>query len=527
MKNLLLVPSPAIWPVLEFEIDILQSAIDDGYRVTYIYCNGSYKSCIANKENPKDIFNPFICVRCKNKSSNALKLLTNQEKVNIIENNLNLNNLEFSKKIIDLKHEFRSNILIENKIKEIVDIDECDIYDSALSTLMTTLKDSKPDLEKHKRMLFDYLLEGLNAYYFYKDLLKNTFFDKIIIYNGRVSRYRPILRLCKKYNLSFEVLEYPEYSYDRYILTPNQYPHDFSNRSQILRKYADEFPLNTVEKIKIGKDLIEDSINHIEKHGIGIGNFVQDQKKNQLPDDWNPNLFNIAIFTSSDFENAGIPEYYNRLYNGSQFSTIQALRNLLPNDFHFIIRIHPNQKDKDLTSAKELEGLQSESITVVKANDIVDSYYLAMQSNLVITFGSQLSVESAYMGKQVIVFGNSNFESFNFTLNVGNDVLFASKAIKDFRYDKKLLLENYPQIKDEACLHMFARKNQGIIPKYLKKNSYYGGVFLIESQEKKILIDKRIFLVTKYLGAPFVLINIYLSSGIKKLLYTLIQLIKK
>ena len=200
---------------------------------------------------------------------------------------------------------------------------------------------------------------------------------------------------------------------------------------------------------------------------------------------------------------------------------------MLPNDFHFIIRIHPNQKDKDLTSAKELEGLQSESITVVKANDIVDSYYLAMQSNLVITFGSQLSVESAYMGKQVIVFGNSNFESFNFTLNVGNDVLFASKAIKDFRYDKKLLLENYPQIKDEACLHMFARKNQGIIPKYLKKNSYYGGVFLIESQEKKILIDKRIFLVTKYLGAPFVLINIYLSSGIKKLLYTLIQLIKK
>ena len=526
MKNLLLVPSPAIWPVLEFEIDILQSAISEGYRVTYIYCNGSYKSCIANKENPSDVFNPFLCKRCKNKSSNALKLLTKQDYVNIINNDLNFNNLDFMRKVKDLKKEFKSEMINVIKVKKIVDINDCDIYDSALSTLMTTLKDSKPDLVKHKRLFFDYLLEGLNAYYFYNDLFKKCFFDKIIIFNGRISRYRPILRLCKKYNLLFEVLEYPEYSYDRYILTPNQYPHDFSYRSKILRKFADEFPLDRNEKIKIGKDLIEDSINHIENHGIGIGNFVQDQKKNQLPDNWNSSFFNIVIFTSSDFENAGIPEYYNRLYNGSQFYTIKALRDLLPNDFHFIIRIHPNQKDKDLTAAKELENLQSENITVVKANDTVDSYYLAKQSNLIITFGSQLSVESAYMGKQVIVFGNSIFESFNFTLNVGKDILLASKVIKEFCYDKKLLIENHQYIKEEACLHMFARKNQGIIPNYLKKNSYYGGIFLINNQEKKILIDKRIYMISKYLGAPFVLLNIYLSGGFKKLIKTLIKFIK-
>ena len=526
MKNLLLVPSPAIWPVLEFEIDILQSAINEGYRVTYIYCNGSYKSCIANKENPSDLFNPFLCKRCKNKSSNALKLLTKQDNVNIIDNDLNFKNLDFTQKVTNLKKEFKSHTLNIKNIKKIVDVDDFDIYDSALSTLMTTLKDAMPDLVKHKRLLFDYLLEGLNAYYFYNDLFKNFFFDRIIIFNGRISRYRPILRLCKKYNLFFEVLEYPEYNYDRYILTPNQYPHDFSYRSKILRKFADEFPLDRSEKIKIGKDLIEDSINHIENHGIGIGNFVQDQKKNQLPDVWNSSFFNIVFFTSSDFENAGIPEYYNRLYNGSQFSTINALRDLLPNDFHFTVRIHPNQKDKDLTAAKELENLQSENITVVKANDIVDSYFLAMQSNLIITFGSQLSVESAYMGKQVIVFGNSNFDSFNFTLNVGNDVLLASKFIKEFCYEKKSFLENHQYIKEDACLHMFARKNQGIIPKYLKKNSYYGGVFLINNQEKKILIDKRIYLITKYLGAPIVLRNIFSSGGFKKLIKTLIQLIK-
>ena len=63
---------------------------------------------------------------------------------------------------------------------------------------------------------------------------------------------------------------------------------------------------------------------------------------------------------------------------------------------------------------------------------------------------------------------------------------------------------------------MFARKNQGTIPKYLKKNSYYGGIFKINNQEKKILINKRIYLITKYFGVPIVLYNLYKSKGCKE-----------
>jgi hypothetical protein len=526
MKNLLLVPSPAIWPVIEFEIDILQTAIDEGYNVTYVYCKGKYKSCIANKENSKDIFNPFICIRCKNKSLNALKMLSNPNKVSIIENNINDND-EINKKIIDLKEVFTSNVILEEKIKKIVDIDNCDIFDSALSTLMTTLKDSKPVLENNKKLFFDYLIEGLITYYFYDDLFKKNYYNKIIIYNGRVSRYRPILRLCKKYNLYFEVLEYPEYSFDRYILTPNQYPHDFSYRSKILRNFADEYPISKEEKIKSGKNLIEDSLNHIQNHGIGIGNFVFDQKQKELPINWDEKLFNITIYTSSDFENAGINEYYNQLYNGSQRSTIKALRSLLPNEFHITIRIHPNQKDKDLKSAQELESLQSNNITIVKAKDKVDSYYLAIRSDLIITFGSQLSVESAYLGKPVIVFGNSNFDSFNFTINVGKDIILASEHIKNIYHKKSPFLKNDELVKEEVCLHMFARKNQGTIPKYLKKNTYYGGVFLINGKEMSIKIDKHIYFFTKYLGAPIVLYNLYKSGGVVKIINLLTELLTK
>jgi hypothetical protein len=525
MNEILLVPSPAIWPVLEFEIDILQSALDQDYFVTYVFCNGDYGSCIANKENSNDLFNPFTCIRCKNKSRNALKLLTDQSKVNIIENNVDFKHSDYLQKATDLKCEIFSKEIREDKIKKIVDIDGCDIFDSALSTLMTTLKDSKPNLIKHKRLFLDYLLEGLKSYYFYSDLLKKQKFEKIIIFNGRVSRYRPIIRICKKYNIYFEVLEYPEYTFDRYILTPNQYPHDFSYRSQILRDFVDNSPINKNEKIKIGQALIEDSLNHIENHGIGIGNFVKHQKKNQLPHNWNANIFNIVVFTSSDFENAGIPEYYNKLFGGSQAATIKELRNLLPNEIHITVRIHPNQIDKDLVSAKTLESLQSNNITVIKASDKIDSYYLVKKGDIIITFGSQLSVESAYLGKSVIVFGNSNFESFNFTKNVGKDVLLASKYIKNLYFNNIPLFENIQESKNEACLHMFARKYQGVSPKYLQKNSYYGGKFLINGSQKQISIDKNIFILTKYLGAPIVLLNIYSQGGIKKVLNTLKSII--
>jgi hypothetical protein len=180
-----------------------------------------------------------------------------------------------------------------------------------------------------------------------------------------------------------------------------------------------------------------------------------------------------------------------------------------------------------LTSAKALEALQSKNITIVKAKDMVDSYNLAINSDIVITFGSQLSVESAFLGKPVMVFGNSNFESFNFTINVGKDVFLAAEYIKNHFYRNIVFFENNELVKEEACLHMFARKNQGIVPKYLQKNAYFGGTFMIDGKEKNINIDKQLFLITKYLGAPIVLYNLYKSGGFVRIKYLLKELFTK
>ena len=62
--------------MLEYEIDIIQRAIDENYQVTYLQCKGGLNSCVANREDSTDLFNPLKCLRCKSRVKNGLKLLT-------------------------------------------------------------------------------------------------------------------------------------------------------------------------------------------------------------------------------------------------------------------------------------------------------------------------------------------------------------------------------------------------------------------------------------------------------------------
>ena len=526
MKKLLLIPSPAIWPLFEYEIDLLQSAIDDNYEIYYSFCKSKYKSCIANKEKATHVFNPFLCQRCENRSTNGLKLLDPQSKVNLLINEKYINFDEFKIITNKVKLLLESNLINIKLIRNIVNIDNSDIYEAALSTLMTTLSDSEPDLRIHNSLFYEYIYEALDTHFFYKKYLKENLFDRIIIFNGRTSRYRPILRLCQNYKLDCEVLEYPELTFDRYLLTKNKYPHDFSNRSINFRNFIDNQTIERTTILNEGERLIKDSINQKENHGIGIINYVSDQLKNKLPENWDENRFNISFFTSSDYENAAIYEYYNDIPGGSQLATIKGLRNLLPNKIKFNIRIHPNLKFKDLNAVAKIENLESENINIIRAKDQIDSYYLALKSNVIITFGSQLSIESAFLGKQVIVFGNSYYSAFNFSKNLNN---FNDAAILISNLFEKGInfFDDYNKVKEEACLAMFARKYEGTQTKYLKKDSYYGGKFLINGNESRITINRNIYIITKYLGAPIVLYNLYKTGGFVKILTLLKDLLTK
>ena len=501
--------------MLEYEIDIIQRAIDDGFYITYLQCNGGLKSCIANKEKSTDLYNPFKCMRCKSRVFNGLRLVSDFSKINIIHfSNFDADTKRIEKK---LKTEFKRKKLNFEKIKEIVNVENSDIFDSAISTLMSTLEDSNPKINCHKKLFFDYLVEGVNSHFTFKRVVKSKLFEKVVIFNGRVSRYRPALRLAQKLNLNVFLSEYPEFDYSTYALTPKKYSHDYNHRSRIFRKIADQKSNHSLnDKISIGRKVLEDSLNQNSKHGKFIDpEFVRLQKRNMMPSNWDDNKFNIVFFTSSDYEMAGIPEYIKNLPLGSQANSIQKIRELLNIDhYEIFVRVHPNQKDKDLSAANKLYNINQVGLNVLHAKSNVDSYSLAKNANLVITFGSQLSVESAYLGKYVVVLGSNMYSSFKLckTIYSINKLIEIINNLKNEIYsdfpDKKLRIK-------EACLLMYARKNDGVKPKYLSRKSYFGGKIKINNTENEISYSKNIHLITKYLGFPILIANEYRKKGFK------------
>jgi hypothetical protein len=521
MKNLLIFSSPGIWPMLEYEIDIIQRAIDENYDVTYLQCKGGLNSCVANKENPTDLFNHFKCVRCKSRVKNGLKLIKNKSRLNIVDFPIiEQNTLEVQKK---LKFEFKKRHLDLNKIQKVVDIENIDIFDSAISTLMSTLKDSMPNLESHRVLFYNYLLEGIYSLFTFKKIVNNNKFEKIIIFNGRISRYRPALRAAQKLKLNVFLSEYPEFDFSTYALTPKNYSHDFNHRSKILREIADQkAKLSKELKIIIGRQIIEDSLNQNNNYGNFINpDFVELQQKNILPAAWDKAKFNIVFFTSSDYEMAGIPEYLCKLPEGSQADSIKKIRASLDKDtYNITVRVHPNQKNKDLKAANKLYEIENYGLNVIHATSNVDSYTLAKKADIVITFGSILSVESAFLGKFVIVLGSNIYSSFNFCKTCYS-IKNAVEVIKNL---KKNISSDFLDLNtriEEACLHMYARKNDGVTPKYLSRNTYTGGKIKIEDNETEILASRSIYIITKYLGLPIVLYNLYKSKGLKDVLLSI------
>ena len=523
MRNLLIFSSPGIWPMLEYEIDIIQRAIDENYQVTYLQCKGGLNSCVANREDSTDLFNPLKCLRCKSRVKNGLKLLTDKSRIKIIDFPLiSQTVLQIEKK---LKFQFEQSNLDLQKIKDIVDVENIDIFDSGVSTLMSTLKDSYPDLHANRDLFYDYLIEGVNSFFSIKQLFRITNFEKIIIFNGRISRYRPALRLAQKLNLNVFLLEYPEFDFSAYSLIPKKYSHDFNHRSILLRAKADEGSAYSKElKINIGKKIIEDSLSQNNIHGIFINpEYVKHQQKNVLPELWKKNKFNIVFFTSSDFEMAGVPEYLNQLPEGSQAGSIRKIRDFLDKErFSITVRVHPNQKNKDLTAANILYNLESDGLNIINAESNVDSYALAKQANVVITFGSQLSVESAYLGKYVIVLGGNMYSSFKFcktVYSIENAVQIIHNLEKNIYND----FSDFNSRIEEVSLHMYARKYLGVPPKYLNRNTYTGGMIKINNKETIVLESKIIHIITKYFGLPFVLTNEFKKGGMQRIFKLLLK----
>jgi len=258
------------------------------------------------------------------------------------------------------------------------------------SFIITYTRDSNPRLRKYKHLIHNLSLTYQQIFYFLHKIDISSDYNEIWLWNGRSFHERAVVEFFKEklVDVKFMELGGDGIDQDRWILLDNS-PHDrVMNQKHILNHFNySEKNLSEIQKWFTSQ--------HSGGSNIYSKKFIMD-----------PNLKIdgklFVFFSSSDDEVAAISSDWESAW-GNQINAVNKLIEFFEGkpEYNLIIRVHPNQKNKSKNDKKIWSSLKSKTsnITIYGFDSKVDSYQLLSLANGVITYGSTLGIEAAYLKK--------------------------------------------------------------------------------------------------------------------------------
>ena len=149
-SSVLMLPAFGVWPMYEFELDIIAQHLDNDVSVTLLVCRGESSMCNANQKLKKR-----ICLECQSRVQSGIKWL---ESYNNFYTKDYYSITPSQQEEIDNIHSKQSSMTNKNDYSY-WDVDGLDINSGAYSTLQTTTRQFKPDINLFKD-LYHELLKG-------------------------------------------------------------------------------------------------------------------------------------------------------------------------------------------------------------------------------------------------------------------------------------------------------------------------------------------------------------------------------
>ncbi|KAA6232072.1 hypothetical protein FP507_02365 [Chlorobium phaeovibrioides] len=518
MDTVLIHTATGLWPMLEYELDIVQRELDCGNRVIFMYCRGSVGVCPANPPRSGQARKQRYCLECQSRVKSGLKWLEPGDgRLEAVEYDQYTHTEEDSIQLLMDKLD-RSDRSVAT-IKRMVNFEGVDVFEASYSTLMTHIRDSELNLEYHWNSLKQLLRVGISSYYSASSHIAYYAPDRVYIYNGRISRYRPLMRLVQRQEKELFVYEYPGRDYLHYSLTRGTYPHDIGNTSKQLQ----ELFLKTVPDPVIVKNEAETwFLNRSQRKLDGPQKLFLDSKLVHMKDDhslpvWDKSVFNLVFFVSSQDELGGIEENVTDL----PFGQVEAIKRIMEEfpEIHCYVRIHPNLAGVEKGFVGNLFNLaRFQGVTVIAPESPVSSYALVNAADLVLVFASTIGVEAAFQKKPVISVGKSSYGYFKCTATVRTDKdlmrLIHGAVNGDF--------SGFPSEAkryEGACAFAWAQLHFGEKPEYLERDSYFGGYMVRNGEKKEIKASGWIQVINRLVDAPPKLvrgIKVFFSDPIKR-----------
>lgn len=489
-----------LWPMLEYELDIAKRELVAGNQVVLLTCRGDVTACEANKLCGKTTMSKSRrrCVECVSRVDNGIAWLgPHADRVTVKSHRQltpsQLSSIDTIMAQLDLR-------LDAVAIAACINIDGVDIFEAALSTLVSDIKVAKPDLVEHAVHFTFQIRTALENYYSSLNIIADTKPSQVYLYNGRFSKYRPMLRVANRLGIRIKTYEYPYLGFERYVTIDGDYPHNIKNTGKQIRQVIATSGAAEVAQIRTGHDLLTERVSGAsQKEQPMIPTYNYWQTAGRLGT-WSERDHNIVFFVSSEHEYCAIKEV-TATHPYDQISAIQTiLDNARKSVLH--VRIHPNLHGRDPHFFDRLNALHGhDRLSIIPAKSSIDTYTLMKMADLVVSYGSTTGIEAAYLGKPVITVGTSFYEEFAATAttytHAGLVRLLASAEAGDYA--------GFPEVAErhsEACKFWYAFVHFGQQPRYLSRQSYFGG-FMIDQDDSKAIRPKRwIFVMNRLLDLP-------------------------
>ena len=349
-----------------------------------------------------------------------------------------------------------------------------------VSSLISYYKDNNFDPRKNKKKVSNLLFSSAIILERAELLIKNKVYNKIITCNGRFANSYPIVLLAKKFKT--KLLRHERGSdFNMYEI----YDDDIHDYGYIRRRIKQYWKKKSLNAIKIANSYFT---NRVEKKIIGrdIGvSFVKLQKKNFLSIKKNKNEKLLVFYTASDYEYSSFTHDYNQEVAFNKFLKIA----LKIKNTKIVIRVHPQRHNQNNYEDLKWRKYASEKVLVIDSKDKTDSYELMRIADVIITYSSNIILETAYWGKKSISLGD------NMMYSDCKSII----TVKNYSKLKKIITSNSFLVgrnKKKYCYPVaYYFQTFGKKFRYYKAQNFYEGYFLgevLDWKPKIIIILKKL-----------------------------------
>ena len=433
------------------ELEIIQRHLDDNDTVVHLHCDAVQSACDYNPEHSAS-----KCRKCIRVCREGLALLSAAVPT--------LSFLDLSPADREEMARIPKTFSTEADLRGFR-IDNFDIGWAVLSSVISSIRDPKPDLSRYADLIHRFMYAALTVYRSVQHYLDRHGVDRVYVFNGRLASCRAVLRACQSRNVTCLIHE-RGCDLQHYELYRDTMPVDIAYVESEIAAYWDKAAADPKRD--------ETGIRFFTERARGqVQNwysFVTSQREGLLPEDWDPGKTNLVIFNSSEDEFAAIgDEWRNPLYPTQRDGLRRIIGSLggWKENFHVYLRIHPNLRTVDNEDTRGVLRLSAPFLTVIPPDSPVSTYALIAQADRVLSFGSTVGIEAVYWGTPSILAGLSLYRDLGGTYNPGS-------------HDELMTLlktELSPKDKTAALMFGYYYASFGIRYKYYRATSVTQGTF--------------------------------------------------